>query len=115
MLRCGFMRIILALWLSAGFMFKAGVLRGAGMEEAAHAYNGLGFNLLGHCRQSLPKANYFLSPAGLAFALSMLENGAWLETSRQIMTTLQVGDIPLEQLNEANKALLDHLSKLDPK
>lgn len=96
-------------------MFKAGVLRGAGMEETARAYNGLGFNLLGHCRQSLPKVNYFLSPAGLAFALSMVQNGAQGETLSQIMATLQVGNIPLPQLNEANKALLDHLSKLDPK
>ena len=51
----------------------------------------------------------------LAFALSMLENGARGETSSQIMATLQVGKMPLTRLNEANKALLDHLAKLDPK
>jgi serine protease inhibitor len=65
--------------------------------------------------QSLPKTNYFLSPAGLAFAFSMAQNGAQGETLRQIMATLQAGNLPLPQLNEANKALLDHLSKLDPK
>jgi serpin B len=85
------------------------------VEEAARAYNGLGFQLLAQCRQSLPKTNYFLSPAGLAIALSMVQNGAQGETSRQIIATLQVGNLPLPQLNEANKALLDHLSKLDPK
>ena len=53
------------------------------MQEVAQAYNRLGFELLGQCRQSLSKANYFLSPAGLAFALSMLENGAQGETARQ--------------------------------
>jgi serpin B len=71
--------------------------------------------LLAQCRQSLPKTNFFLSPAGLAFALSMVQNGAQGETLRQIMATLQVGNIPPPQLNQANKALLDHLSKLDPK
>ncbi len=34
---------------------------------------------------------------------------------RQIMGTLQAGDMPLERLNEANRELLDHLTKLDPK
>jgi serpin B len=85
------------------------------MEDVARAYNGLGFQLLAHCRQSLPKTNYFLSPAGLAFALSMVENGARGETSSQILTTLQAGNMSLAKLNEANQALLDHLTKLDPK
>jgi serpin B len=84
------------------------------METAALACNGLGFQLLAQCRQSLPKTNYFLSPAGLAFALSMVQNGAQEETLRQIMATLKVGNIRLPQWNEANKALLGHLSKLDP-
>jgi len=51
----------------------------------------------------------------LAFALSMVQNGARGETSRQIMATLGAGNIPPPQLNAANKALLDYLSKLDPK
>ena len=91
------------------------VARGADLQDVARAYNGLGFQLLAQCRQSLPKTNYFLSPAGLAFALAMVENGAQGETLRQIMATLQVGNILLPQLNEANKALLDHLTKLDPR
>jgi serine protease inhibitor len=110
------MRIIVALWLSAMLMFEVGAARGAGMADAARAYNGLGFQLLAQCRQSLPtKANYFLSPAGLALALSMAQNGAQGETLRQIMATLEVGNVPLPELNEDNKALVDHLSKLDPK
>jgi serine protease inhibitor len=109
------MKIFLALWLSLDLMFEVGPADGAGLEEMARAYNGLGFQLLAQCRQSLPKTNYFLSPAGVAFVLSMALNGAQGETSRQMMQTLQVGNIPVQQLNEANKALLDHLSKLDPK
>jgi serine protease inhibitor len=109
------MKNILALSLSLGFVCMVLPVRAADSKDAARAYNGLGFQLLTQCRQSLPKANYFLSPAGLAFALSMVENGAQGETLRQIMATLQAGDIPLAQLNEANKALLDRLAKLDPK
>lgn len=97
-------------------IFEVGAVRGAGMAETARAYNGLGFQLLAQCRQTLPtKTNFFLSPAGLAFALSMVQNGAQGETLRQIMATLEVGNIPLPQLNEDNKALVEHLSKLDPK
>jgi serine protease inhibitor len=109
------MRIILAFSLLLGFIFRDGPVSAQALEETARAYNELGFNLLAQCRQSLPKTNYFLSPAGLAFALSMLQNGAEGETLRQIMGTLQVGNMTLPQLNEANKALLDHLSKFDPK
>ena len=109
------MKIILALLVSLGFLCTIVPSHAGDVEEAARAYNGLGFQLLAQCRQSLPKTNYFLSPAGLAFALSMVQNGAQGETLRQIMATLQVGNVPLPQLNEANKALLDHLSKLDPK
>ena len=109
------MRIILTLCLVPGFFSTAVPARAADSGNAARAYNGLGFQLLAQCRRSLPKTNYFLSPAGLAFALSMLQNGAQGETLRQIMATLQAGDIPPAQWNETNKALLDHLLKLDPK
>jgi len=92
------MKIILALLVSLG-LFSTIVPSHAGdVEEAARAYNGLGFQLLAQCRQSLPKTNYFLSPAGLAIALSMVQNGAQGETSRQIIATLQVGNLPLPQL-----------------
>ncbi len=105
----------LAFWLSLGLVGAALPARAGDLEDAARSYNGLGFQLLAQCRQSLPKTNYFLSPAGLAFALSMVQNGAQGETLRQIMTTLGVTNLPLPRLNEANKALLGHLSKLDPK
>ena len=109
------MKTMLALWMSLGLFCATISAQTADMADAARAYNGLGFHLLAQCRQSLPKTNYFLSPAGLAFALAMAGNGAQGETLRQIMATLQVSNMPLPQLNEANKALLDHLTKLDPK
>jgi serpin B len=109
------MKIVLALGLLLVPFCVAVPALAAGMEEPARAYNRLGFQLLAQCRQSLPTTNYFLSPAGLAFALSMVQNGAQGETLGQIMATLQVGNIPSAQLNEANKALLDHLLMPDSK
>lgn len=109
------MKIVLALWMSLWSCCVGSPVRAAGLENTARAYNKLGFNLLAQSRQSLPKTNYFLSPAGLAFALSMVQNGAQGKTLRQIMATLQIGNIPATQLNQDNKALLDHLLKLDPK
>jgi serpin B len=111
----GCMKITLASLLPFSLFWTLATAHAGDVENVARAYNGLGFKLLAQCRQSLSKTNYFLSPAGLAFALSMLQNGAQGETLRQVMATVQVGNIPLPQLNEANKALLDHLSKLDPK
>jgi serpin B len=109
------MKMKLASWLSLCVLWMAVPARAGDMEEAARGYNGLGFQLLAQCRQSLPNTNYFLSPSGLAFALAMAGNGAQGETLRQIMGTLGTGAMPLDQLNEANKELLDHLAKLDPK
>jgi serpin B len=109
------MKNLLALALSLGLVSMVTPALASDVDDAARAYNGLGFQLLAQCRQSLPQTNFFLSPAGLAFALSMVQNGARRETLNQIMATLQAGNIPLPRLNEANKALLNHLSKLDPK
>jgi serpin B len=109
------MKIILALRFLPAFFCIAITACGAEVEKVAVAYNGLGFRLLAQCRQSLPKTNYFLSPAGLAFALSMVQNGAQGETLRQILATIQGGTISPAELNEANKEMLDHLMKLDPK
>jgi len=86
---------------------------GADLERIAGDYNALGFQLLTQCRQTLPNTNYFLSPASLTFALSMVQNGARGETLHQMLATLHVTNIPAAQLGEENKALMGHLSKLD--
>jgi serpin B len=84
------------------------------VEKVAESCNSFGLKLLAQTRQSVPGRNVFLSPAGLAFALSMAANGAEGETLRQILATLQV-ESGAPDLNEANKALLGHLTKLDAK
>ena len=84
-------------------------------NKAARACNAFGFKLLAETRKALPAANVFQSPVGLAFALSMVENGAEGETRNQIALALQQGGVAPADLNEANKLLLDRLSALDPK
>jgi serpin B len=96
-------------------LLAPGVHGEAGPEAAARAYNRFGFELLSHTRQTAPGPNFFLSPAGLAFAVSMVENGARGKTLRQMEATLQVTNIAPADLNTANKALLDRLISLDPK
>jgi serpin B len=84
------------------------------IEKVAGSYNAFGLKLLAQTRQSVPGKNVFLSPAGLAFALSMAANGAQGETLRQMMAALQQ-EAGAPDLNEANQALLGHLSKLNAK
>ncbi|MGP8198857.1 MAG: serpin family protein [Limisphaerales bacterium] len=84
------------------------------VERVADSYNSFGLKLLAQIRQSVPGKNVFISPTGLAFALSMAASGAQGETARQILATLQVED-SAPDLSKANLALLEQLSRLDPK
>jgi serpin B len=81
----------------------------------AQAYNRFGFELLAQARAQGAGTNLFLSPAGLAFALSMVQNGARGETLSQMTAMLHVTNFVQADLNAANKALLDRLTSLDPK
>ena len=58
--------------------------RTAPAEKMAGSYNAFGLKLLAQTRQAVPGKNVFLSPAGLAFALSMAADGAEGETLRQM-------------------------------
>ena len=95
------------------FLLSLCLFPAARAEELARAYNRFGFELLGQCRQSLPQTNFFLSPPGLGFALSMVQSGAKGETSRQMRTALRVEGFPAEALNGANKELLASLAGVD--
>jgi len=105
-------RIMKALWACC---LSLCLVSAAAGEDAAEAYNRFGFELLGQCRKTLAATNFFLSPAGVVFALSMVQNGAGGETLRQIQAMLHTEEIPVAEVNEANKVLLSHLSNLDPK
>ncbi len=105
------MKILLLFLIFLGC--SAVVAQPFGIARSAFAFNKFSFKLLAQSRQSLSRTNYFLSPAGLAFALSMLENGAQGETSNQIMATLQAEGISLDELNENNKLFTHSLAALN--
>lgn len=107
-----FVKVILGIFLS---VLALGVHGEVAPEILARDYNHFGFELLTQARLDSPQKNLFLSPAGLAFALSMVQNGARGETFKQMAALMHVENVAPADLNAANKALLDHLGSLDPK
>jgi serine protease inhibitor len=84
------------------------------MEERPARITGLGSNCwpsaASRCRKPI---TFSARPAGFRVV-----HGAKRRAGGNVAPNhghTQVGNIPLPQLNEANKALLDHLLKLDPK
>ena len=59
--------------------------------------------------------NLFVSPLSLHMALGMLLNGAENETAQQILKTLKMEGVSLDELNKAYKTLIDELPVADSK
>jgi serpin B len=74
-------------------------------------FDQFGFKLLAQTRQSVPGKNVFLSPLGLAFALSMAADGARGRTLQQMLAALQSDSGA--GLNAHNLGLLTTLSSLN--
>lgn len=101
-------RILLVLLLST-----ISAVADGSVAQLAESYNEFGLRLLTQTRQAAPEKNVFLSPVGLAFALSMAADGAKGETLRQMRATLRLENAT--DLNEANLMLFQHLTGLNPK
>ncbi len=78
----------------------------AHQSQLTRAQTRFGFQLFAALLPTHARQNLFISPTSVAIALSMLYNGATGETQRAIATTLEITDIPLNDVNEANAALL---------
>src|SRR4051812_21565110 len=72
------------------------------------------FKLFAELAKSNIEHNVFISPASVALALAMVNNGARGETARAIARVLELGEISLDALNRANAALIESLRALDP-
>lgn len=59
--------------------------------------------------------NIFVSPFSISTALAMTTNGAVGPTMEAMRTTLKIGDLSMEEVNNNFKILLEVLPKLDPK
>ncbi len=82
--------------------------------KLARSQTRFGFQLFTTLLPSHPNQNLLISPTSVAIALSMLYNGATGETQRAIATALELTEMPLEEVNQANTSLLQSLTTNDP-
>lgn len=85
-------------------------------ENIAAGTNNFAFNFLHKLQETQPVTeNLFVSPLSLHMALGMLLNGAENETAQEILKTLKMEGVSVEELNKAYKTLLEGLPNADNK
>jgi serpin B len=62
-----------------------------------------------------PEENIFISPLSISMALGMTYNGANGTTREAMHSTLEFGDLSLQEINESYQSLIELLINLDPK
>jgi serpin B len=75
------------------------------------ANSNFGFRLFSQLVEQDPNQNIFMSPLSIAMALDMTYNGAEGQTSTDMADTLSIGEMSLEEVNAANLALRNYLSR----
>jgi len=78
------------------------------------ANTGFGFKLLKELVQQDSDQNVFISPASVALSLSMTYNGAASSTKDAMARVLGIQELSLDNLNNANAALLSNLQAPGP-
>lgn len=73
-----------------------------------------GFKLFSQLVQQNDAQNILISPTSVAIALSMLYNGAAGDTQQAMANALELGELSLQDLNQANVALEASLENADP-
>lgn len=85
-------------------------------ENIAAGTNRFAFNFFQNLQQTQPaNENLFVSPLSLHMALGMLLNGSENETASEILKTLQMEGVSIDDLNKAYKTLLEGLPEADSK
>jgi len=77
--------------------------------------NDFAFNLLQKLNEKEQGQSFFVSPLSISTAFGMAINGARGETLDQMRDFFGYNDLSLEEINEANRELIDLLTGLDPK
>jgi serpin B len=77
------------------------------------ADNKFAFLLFSELRKKDGSKNVFISAPSVALALSMTYNGASGETRKAMGKALQISGMSLDEVNEANSALLTNLNRTD--
>jgi serine protease inhibitor len=92
-----------------------GLPRALSVEEHAviQASNTFAFDILRETVRQQPADNVFLSPLSASLALGMTMNGARGTTQDGMRSVLGFGDMEMARVNEAYRALIDLLVRLD--
>jgi serpin B len=88
-------------------------LTGAESQLVA-ADNRFAFKLLGAVAAGESGRNVFVSPLSVGMALGMTYNGAAGATEAAMRQTLELGDLPLADINASYRSVIDLLRNLDP-
>ncbi|MBF2077302.1 MAG: serpin family protein [Synechococcales cyanobacterium T60_A2020_003] len=83
-------------------------------SAVATAQNQFGFKLFSEVMQEDSGQNVVISPSSVAIALSMLYNGADGTTQAAIAQALELQSFSIEDVNQANAALITSLESADP-
>lgn len=85
------------------------------IEKLVSANTRFGFKLLTEVYEQDAGKNIFISPLSISIALAMTYNGAAGETQQAMAETLELGEMNLQEVNQANAELRADLENLDPK
>jgi serpin B len=77
----------------------------------AQPYEHFGFDVLRELHSHQPSGNVFVSPTSIAVALAMTSNGAKDATRDAILKTLHADGQSMDAVNEANRDLVEQISK----
>ena len=101
----------LVYWLAGGEARESDAAVG---PELVRADTEFGFKLFKELVGRDDSKNVFISPSSLALALTMTYNGASGKTRQAMAKALQIRGIDLQQVNEANAALLANMNGPGP-
>lgn len=82
-------------------------------KEVVRGANNFGFNFFQAINNDNPDKNIFISPLSVSVALGMASNGAAGDTRDSILKVLDLAGLSLEDVNQAYRVLIDHLTTLD--
>jgi serpin B len=88
----------------------------AGEQQLVSANNRFAFAFFGAlARQRPADDNLFVSPVSIAMALGMTVNGAAGATRDSMLAALQLGGLPMAEVNAGYRGVIDLLRGLDPR
>ena len=84
-------------------------------QHLVSAYNTFGLKIFQELvGQASPDSNVFISPLSISMALGMTLNGAAGTTEEAMKTTLEFGEMDIEDINQCYRSVIDLLTELDP-